>query len=294
MDTIYDPDYISLIDVLKSIREERGLTQAQLGERLGRDQTFVSKYESRERRLDVLELRNICNALDASFLEVISGLITPPPPSSNSVGDVVEEVQAAVVDTFSSYPQFDAEWSHTDWRSLIDWFVGSGILNYKEIGSLMLGHLNPSQVGTSIASKKTFQSRFPPRKVWQAVRQWHFEQSGRCLDCGTRLELQADHIVPREQLGDDADRLENMTLRCRRCNVIRRPSHKLGGQTFLTTEAALMWILFVKRPKTYQAFERLCREYGLTMANIRFQEAWAMARWLAADGLYEIDADSLL
>lgn len=291
MDTIYNPDYIDLIERLKSLREEAGLTQAQLGETLGRDQTFVSKYESRERRLDVLELRNICKALDASFLQVISELSPPSPPVP--ADDEVEEVGAAVVDTFSSYPEFDAEWSHTDWKSLIDWFVSSGILNYKEIGSLMLGHLNPSQVGTSIASKKTFQSRFPPRRVWQAVRQWHFEQSGRCFDCGTRLELQADHIVPREQLGDEADRLENMTLRCRRCNVIRRPSHKLGGQTFLTTEAALMWILFVKRPTTYQAFEKLCREYGLTMANIRFQEAWAIARWLAVDGLFDIDTDSV-
>lgn len=292
MDTIYDPDYVSLIERLKVIREEAGLTQAQLGERLGKDQTFVSKYESRERRLDVLELRNICKALDAPFLQVLSEL-SPLPPVQPEPATEVEEVQATVVDTFSSYPELDAEWSHTDWKSLIDWFVTSGILNYKEIGSLMLGHLNPSQVGTSIASKKTFQSRFPARKVWQAVRQWHFEQSGRCLDCGTRLELQADHIIPREELGDEADRLENMTLRCRRCNVIRRPSHKLGGQTFLTTEAALMWVLFVKRPRTYQAFEGLCRAYGLTMANIRFQEAWAMARWLAVDGLYEIDTASL-
>jgi len=229
MDTIYDPDYVDLIERLKSIREEAGLTQAQLGETLGRDQTFVSKYESRERRLDVLELRNICKALDASFLQVISEFISPLTPPPVYAADEIEEVPTAVVATFSSYPEFDAEWSHTDWKSLIDWFVSSGILNYKEIGSLMLGHLNPSQVGTSIASKTTFQGRFPPRKVWQAVRQWHFEQSGRCLDCGTRLELQADHIVPREQLGDEADRLENMTLRCRRCNVIRRPSHKLGG-----------------------------------------------------------------
>lgn len=293
MDTIYDPDYISLIERLRSIREERELTQTQLGEKLGRDQTFVSKYESRERRLDILELRNICKSLDASLFEVIAELRPLSTTSQTPTVTDVEEVPSAIVDTFSSYPEFDAEWSHTDWKSLIDWFVSSGILNYKEIGSLMLGHLNPSQVGTSIASKKTFQERFPPRKLWQAVRQWHFEQSGRCFDCGTRLELQADHIIPREELGDEVDRLENMTLRCRRCNVIRRPSHKLGGQTFLTTEAALMWLLFVKRPKTYQAFEKLCREYGLMMANIRFQEAWAMARWLARDGLYEIDTASL-
>ena len=291
MDTIYDPLYVSLIETLKAIRENQKMTQAQLGECLGKDQTFVSKYEGRERRIDVLELSRICKALNVPLADVITELNEASPAIGE---DEAEEVQTVATDTFSSYPEFDAEWSHTDWKALIDWFVSSGILNYKEIGSLMLGHLNPSQVGTSIASKKTFQQRFPARKIWQAVRQWHFEQSGRCLDCGTRLELQADHVIPREQEGDKADRLENMTLRCRRCNVIRRPSHKLGGQTFLTTEAALMWILFVKRPKTYQAYEKLCRGYGLTMANIRFQEAWAMAHWLAKDGLYEITSDSTL
>lgn len=158
----------------------------------------------------------------------------------------------------------------------------------------MLGHLNPSQVGTSIASKETFQAHFPPRKIMRAVIQWHFKQSGKCARCGTRLELQADHIVSREKKGDDADRLQNMTLRCRRCNVIRRPSHKQGGKTFLTAEAALMWILFVTRPRTYQEFERLCRDYGMTMASIRFQEAWAMAHWLQREGRYSISKDSKL
>ena len=45
----------------------------------------------------------------------------------------------------------------------------------------------------------------------------------------------------------------------------------------------------VKRPRTYEAFQDLCRDYGMTMANIRFEEAWAMAIWLARAGLYEID-----
>ena len=55
-----------------------------------------------------------------------------------------------------------------------------------------------------------------------------------------------------------------------------------------------MWILFVKRPRTYQEFERLCRDYGMTMANIRFQEAWAMAHWLKREGRYMIYKDSKL
>lgn len=195
---------------------------------------------------------------------------------------------------FEFFPEKDSEWSEEHWQQLIQWFICSGLVTAREVAALMLGHINPSQVGTSIASKPTFQSRFEPRQTMRAVIQWHFEQSGKCVDCGTRLELQADHVITREEAGDEADRLENMTLRCRRCNVIRRPSHKRGGKTFLTAEAALMWILFTKRPRTYQHFERLCRDYGMTMANIRFQEAWAMARWLQREGRYDIDDESKL
>jgi 5-methylcytosine-specific restriction endonuclease McrA len=203
----------------------------------------------------------------------------PPPLGINS-------------DDFGDAPGIDIEWSEDNWRRLIDWLIATGLVSAKEIGALVLGHLNPSQVGTSIASKASFQAHYPPRKTMQAVLAWHIAQTGKCADCKSRLELQADHIESREEYGDAADRLENMTLRCRRCNVIRRPSHTKGGLTHLTTESALMWLLFVKRPTTYQAYEQLCREYGLSMANIRFKEAWAMAHWLAREGLYTIDPDS--
>ena len=127
-------------------------------------------------------------------------------------------------------------------KSLLEHLIDNNIVSYKEVTSAILGSINPSQVGTSIASKKTFQSHFLPRKCWENVRNWHFNQTGKCIDCGTRLDLQADHIIPREELGDNADYLDNMTLRCRRCNVTRRPSHKNGGQTFLSSESALMWL----------------------------------------------------
>jgi hypothetical protein len=192
-----------------------------------------------------------------------------------------------------NYPEKDSEWQEDDWKVLLQDLVDEGIVNYKEITSLLLGHLNPSQVGTSVASKKGFQKNYPPRQTWRNVRQWHFEQQGQCADCGTRLELQADHIIPKEVLGDDADTLDNLELRCRRCNVIKRPSHKNGGLTYLTAESGLMWILLTKRPLRYQEYEKLCRAYGMTMATIRFQEAWAMARWLNNQGLYEIAPDSV-
>lgn len=191
-----------------------------------------------------------------------------------------------------SFPASDRDWTEENWKSLIECLVDSKMVQYHELASLVLGHLNPSQVGTSIASKKTFQAHFPPRKCWEAVREWHFNQLGKCVDCGTRLELQADHIIPREELGDEADTLNNLTLRCRRCNVIKRPSHKHGGKTFLTAEAALMWILLTKQPDTYQKFATMCRNYGLTMANVRFEEAWAMAKWLSREGKYFISSES--
>jgi hypothetical protein len=193
---------------------------------------------------------------------------------------------------FLTAPGIDVEWSEENWQDLLAWLMETGFVSAKEIGALVLGHLNPSQVGTSIASKKTFQAQFEPRRTMRAVLAWHIDQAGKCVDCGTRLELQADHMETRQQYGDSADRLENMTLRCRRCNVTRRPSHVRGGLTHLTAESALMWLLLVKRPATYQAYELLCRAYGLTMANIRFKEAWAMAHWLAREGLYTISPDS--
>ena len=48
---------------LVKARKEAGLTQAILAGRLGRPQSFVSKYETGERRLDVLEFREVARAV---------------------------------------------------------------------------------------------------------------------------------------------------------------------------------------------------------------------------------------
>jgi transcriptional regulator with XRE-family HTH domain len=53
--------------LLKEIRQKRGVTQVELAEKLGVPQSFVSKYESGERQLDILELRQICHLIGISF-----------------------------------------------------------------------------------------------------------------------------------------------------------------------------------------------------------------------------------
>jgi transcriptional regulator with XRE-family HTH domain len=58
-----------LLAMLRHAREEAGILQADLARKLGRKQGFVSKYELGDRRLDLLDLAEICDALGISFTE---------------------------------------------------------------------------------------------------------------------------------------------------------------------------------------------------------------------------------
>lgn len=63
-----------LQDLLRQVRLEAGFRQVDLAEHLGQPQSFVSKYESGERRLDILELRQICDTLGISLQEFVNKL----------------------------------------------------------------------------------------------------------------------------------------------------------------------------------------------------------------------------
>jgi transcriptional regulator with XRE-family HTH domain len=64
----------SLQRLLRQIRLDVGLRQVDLANRLGRPQSFVSKYESGEKRLDILELRQICEAVGIPLVEFVRRL----------------------------------------------------------------------------------------------------------------------------------------------------------------------------------------------------------------------------
>lgn len=63
-----------LLDLLRKIRIDAGLRQDDVAERLGRPQSFVSKYESGERRLDILELYDVCEALGLTLSKFVEKL----------------------------------------------------------------------------------------------------------------------------------------------------------------------------------------------------------------------------
>lgn len=72
--SIHDRSYRIIISMLREIREEKGVKQKELAEKIGVDQTIISKIENRERRLDLIELRLICKALDYPLIEFIKAL----------------------------------------------------------------------------------------------------------------------------------------------------------------------------------------------------------------------------
>lgn len=59
----YSDTYQRLLSALRQARKEAGVTQAQLAVKLEKPQSFVSKYEHGERRLDAIELLGLCRQL---------------------------------------------------------------------------------------------------------------------------------------------------------------------------------------------------------------------------------------
>jgi transcriptional regulator with XRE-family HTH domain len=60
-----------MIELLVQARKDASITQVELGKRLGQRQTFVSKFELGERRLDVAEFVAVSRAIGADPYEII-------------------------------------------------------------------------------------------------------------------------------------------------------------------------------------------------------------------------------
>ncbi|CAN7649686.1 helix-turn-helix transcriptional regulator [Pseudorhodoferax sp. LjRoot39] len=67
----HNPDYQTLLAVLKAARKRMGVSQVELAERLGNTQTFVSKCERGERRIDAVELVEFSEALGVPPAELL-------------------------------------------------------------------------------------------------------------------------------------------------------------------------------------------------------------------------------
>jgi transcriptional regulator with XRE-family HTH domain len=75
----HTPQYRRLLEALRRAREAAGLTQGQVAARLKTYASFVSKCESGERRLDVIELAALCRVYHLDFFDFLrsAGLGSP-------------------------------------------------------------------------------------------------------------------------------------------------------------------------------------------------------------------------
>jgi transcriptional regulator with XRE-family HTH domain len=73
-ESVFTTKYDRFRQLLITARQDADLTQAQLATRLSRPQSFVSKYERGERRLDVVEFLEVARAIGVDVIPFIRQL----------------------------------------------------------------------------------------------------------------------------------------------------------------------------------------------------------------------------
>lgn len=83
---MFSEKYDRFRELLIEARKEAGLSQVGLAEKLSRPQSYVSKYERGERRLDVIEFLEVARAIGIdpfNFLRVLDESPTASPPENS-------------------------------------------------------------------------------------------------------------------------------------------------------------------------------------------------------------------
>lgn len=72
--SVFTKDYKLFRKMLVEERHKASLSQKALADRLGKPPSFVAKYELGERRLDIIELKNIAEAIGFDLVDFVSRL----------------------------------------------------------------------------------------------------------------------------------------------------------------------------------------------------------------------------
>jgi len=72
--SIYSEAYSTFLGQLRETRVAQRVTQEELASRLGTTQSFISKCERGERRIDLVEVRLFCEALEVDFIDFVTSV----------------------------------------------------------------------------------------------------------------------------------------------------------------------------------------------------------------------------
>jgi transcriptional regulator with XRE-family HTH domain len=78
--SIHKPEYQTLLQLLRAVRTEAGLTQVTCSRALGRPQSYISDIERGVRRMDILQLQEFCRVCGMSLRDFVSRLEQAPEP----------------------------------------------------------------------------------------------------------------------------------------------------------------------------------------------------------------------
>lgn len=79
--TLHSEENKALVAFLLKARKDAGLTQVELAERMGKSQQFVSRLESGERRIDLLEFIMLARAIKADPRDLLGRVLKKLPKS---------------------------------------------------------------------------------------------------------------------------------------------------------------------------------------------------------------------
>jgi transcriptional regulator with XRE-family HTH domain len=75
VDTIITKRHKRLVEILVAARKQKGVRQAELARATGKTQTFVTRFEAGQRRIDVIELLALCEIIGIDAVKLIRELL---------------------------------------------------------------------------------------------------------------------------------------------------------------------------------------------------------------------------
>lgn len=82
--SLFSARYTRFLSLLRQARLDAGLTQTEVARRLGKPQSFISKCESGERRVDAVEFLALCRVLGVEAAKMLRAIESPPAEKARS------------------------------------------------------------------------------------------------------------------------------------------------------------------------------------------------------------------